>query len=232
MATQSRRLNSSTNSKATSKPATTTSAKKTSEVDELKKQIEELRKLVEGSTKAENEVVQDDDFVNDDELKISGDDYIKVMSLCPYVLNLTTELKGKGKIFTFQKFGEVKRILYNDLVKILEVHPHFANEGLFIIMNSKVVRRHGLDESYDNILTKENIEKILSGNQSDAVNLFKIANPKQKEMIATIIIDRMVGGLEMDLNLVDRLSREMDYRITDRVNEIKEMQESMKSENN
>jgi hypothetical protein len=232
MATQSRRLNSSTNSKATSKPATTTSAKKTSEVDELKKQIEELRKLVEGSTKAENEVVQDDDFVNDDELKISGDDYIKVMSLCPYVLNLTTELKGKGKIFTFQKFGEVKRILYNDLVKILEVHPRFANEGLFIIMNSKVVRRHGLDESYDNILTKENIEKILSGNQSDAVNLFKIANPKQKEMIATIIIDRMVGGLEMDLNLVDRLSREMDYNIANRVNEIKEMQESMKSENN
>ena len=232
MATQSRRLNSSTNSKATSKPATTTSAKKTSEVDELKKQIEELRKLVEGSTKAENEVVQDDDFVNDDELKISGDDYIKVMSLCPYVLNLTTELKGKGKIFTFQKFGEVKRILYNDLVKILEVHPRFANEGLFIIMNSKVVRRHGLDESYDNILTKENIEKILSGNQSDAVNLFKIANPKQKEMIATIIIDRMVAGAEMDLNLVDRLSREMDYRITDRVNEIKEMQESMKNENN
>ena len=227
----SRRLNSNTSNKTASK-TTTSTAKKTSEVDELKKQIEELRKLVEGVSNGESEIGQEDDFVNDDELKISGDDYIKVMSLCPYVLNLTTELKGKGKIFTFQKFGEVKRILYNDLVKILEVHPRFANEGLFIIMNSKVVRRHGLDESYDNILTKENIEKILSGNQSDAVNLFKIANPKQKEMIATIIIDRMVGGLEMDLNLVDRLSREMDYRITDRVNEIKEMQESMKSENN
>ena len=231
MATQSRRLNSNTSNKTASK-TTTSTAKKTSEVDELKKQIEELRKLVEGVSNGESEIGQEDDFVNDDELKISGDDYIKVMSLCPYVLNLTTELKGKGKIFTFQKFGEVKRILYNDLVKILEVHPRFANEGLFIIMNSKVVRRHGLDESYDNILTKENIEKILSGNQSDAVNLFKAANPKQKEMIATIIIDRMVGGLEMDLNLVDRLSREMDYNIANRVNEIKEMQESMKNENN
>jgi hypothetical protein len=188
-------------------------SEKNTEVEQLRKEIEELKKLVLNSAKSvetkDTDIPFASQYLDDEsnEIKISGDDYIKVMSLCPHVLNLTTEQKGRGKLFMFKSFGEVKRILYSDLVKIIENHNNFLHDGLFIILNNKVVRRHGLDEVYAKILTKEKINAILNGEQSDAVNLFKSTNLNQQKIIIDIIVAKLVDGLYLDLNLIDRISR-------------------------
>ncbi len=159
-------------------------------------------------------------------LDIRPDDYIKVISLCPYRLNLSTRPRGEGRVFGFEKFGEVKRIRYSDLVEILEVHDSFLRDGFFTILDTDIIQKHGLEEAYERILTKENIDKVLESNQSDAVNLFKNANERQQELIILMFIKKFVDGEEVNLNFLDRISRVVGYSIHDRAIQTKEQKES------
>jgi hypothetical protein len=211
--------------KRAGRPAKKITSKKETEIEKLQRQVEELMKQVQNMTTSvskENISVNSDIDDDDRDIVISSDDYIKVMSMLPYTLNLTTEPKGRGKLFTFEAFGEVKRILYYDLVHIIENHPSFVKNGYFVILDPRVIRRHGLDDAYESILNKEKIEKILSGNLSDAVKLFKSANKKQQETICQMIVQGGVEGKKYDLNLLDRLSRayqEEGYSLVDRIKE-------------
>lgn len=185
--------------KKVGRPAKKNISKEEERIAELERQINFLAKQI--KNKNDNEIENYE--VEDDNVKISSDDYIKVMSMLPYTLNLNTKLPGKGgDTFTFEKFGEVKKILYSDLAKILEYNRNMARNGSFIILDKRVVRRHGLDEAYEKILTKDNIEKILDGNESDAVRLFKTANKSQQEVICQMIIQNGIDGKEYDLNLL------------------------------
>jgi hypothetical protein len=193
-----------------------------SEIEMLKSQLVAMQKALEKLQPSKEETDEED-------ITISGDKYIKVISLCPTVLNLTTQLHGKGKVFTFLEYGDVKRILYRDLVDIMEAHDNFLKQGYYAILNRDVVRKHGLDEVYAKILTKENIDNIILGkNESDAVNLFKSANEQQKDFIVRILIDKMLLGVIIDLNFLDRLSREVDFNIYERFQEMKSYQDMNK----
>jgi hypothetical protein len=64
-----------------------------------------------------------------EEIIISQTDYIKVMSLLPYRLNLCTRERGQGKVYRFDKLFQVKKIIYSDLVDILEVNRDFMEAG-------------------------------------------------------------------------------------------------------
>ena len=138
---------------------------------------------------------------------INSDTYIKVMSLCPVTLNLCTRPFGQGKVFKFKSFGEVKRILYGDLVEILETSPTFAEAGLFFIMDERVISRHGLDDTYERILDKSKIEQIFEGNSLDALNLYKQSNPRQQETIREMLVDKLRDDEDFDLNLIAAISK-------------------------
>jgi sulfur transfer complex TusBCD TusB component (DsrH family) len=197
------------------------------EYDELKKRFDNLQKSL-----SENGMIglkQEDDMDEDnEEIVISGDKYIKVMSLTPYLLTLTTQEYGRGKKFNFTAFGEVKRIMYKDLVDIMEQHANFLNDGYFVVLDRNVVRKNGLDDVYSKILTKEKMDKILIGNDSDAVNLFKSCGNVQRRFIINMIHDKMLKDEPVDLNVLDRFSRVVDptgkYSIASIGEEMKENQ--------
>ncbi len=203
---------------------------------ELMKMINELKEKI---NSMETEKSKDKNIPVSNEEKINSDDYIKVMSLNPYELNLTTERNGRGKIFSFKDFGEVKNILYGDLVLIVETHGSFLNQGRFVILDRRVIRRHGLDESYGKLLTKENFEAILdgrlsdnsSGNQSDAVKLFEGANDVQREAVSRIFVDKILAGEDVDLNFLYRLKRIIGYSIVEKAEGIRKTIEDSKEEN-
>lgn len=178
------------------------------EYDALKKELEKLQK-VQNVSELKQENIMDDEDVNLN-IDIPSDKHIKVMSLTPYLLTLTTEEHGRGKKYDFHSFGEVKNIPYHYLYDIMEAHPNFVDEGYFVILNKDVVRKHDLEEKYQKFLTKEKLDKILSGNQSDAANLFKACGEAQRGFIINIIHDKMLAGESVDLNLLDRLSRIVD----------------------
>jgi hypothetical protein len=189
-------------------------------LENFKKQLlaEMAAKIEQFSNSGEKETKDSEDYEGK---PIRLDDYIKVMSLCPNELNLSTR-KGKGgKIFQFTKLYEVKRIMYQDLVDILETHRNFAEAGFFVILSKDVIRHQGLDDVYANILTKEKMEDILKGNSTDAVNLFKSANESQQEVICRVMVEDLVAGKTMDLNFVDRISRAVGYSLVERAEDIK-----------
>jgi hypothetical protein len=114
---------------------------------------------------------------------------------------------GKGKKFRFEKMYEIKRILYSDLVDIMENQSNFLSDGVFFILDGRVIRKHGLDDAYAKILTKEKIENIISGNEKESIDLFKSANPRQREFICDMLIAKIRDNKDIDLNVIDKISR-------------------------
>lgn len=143
---------------------------------------------------------------------IKQDDYVKVISLCDHPLYLSTEPKGRGRHYVFPDFGSQKRIIYSDLNKLMDNHQNFLEQGKFFIADKRVIRRHGLDDTYSKILSKEIIERIVGGDISsnDAVSLYKSSSLAQQTIIRDMIIKKLIDGEQLDLNMVDKISKAYD----------------------
>lgn len=177
------------------------------EIEALKAQIAELKKQLDVPKPEEPK----------DE-KIQLDDYISVMSLLPFTLNLSTKEGGQGNIKKFTRFGEVKRILYKDLVDIIDANPQFLSAGFYYILDPRVIRSHGLDEVYSKILSKEKIEDILSANSEEGLSLYKSANEEQQKVIIGLMIDKLVEDPKaINLTVIDAISRASGIKIMDKV---------------
>jgi len=193
------------------------------EIEMLKAKIAELEKA-----NAVEIIEEVERFVDE---KIQQDDYISVMSLLPYTLNLSTREGGQGVVKKFTKFGEVKKILYRDLVEIMEVHSNFVQAGYFYILNPSLIRHHGLDDAYSKILTKEKIEEILLTNSDECVNLYNSANEKQQEIIIELIVDKVRDNPNsVNLNVVDKISRISKVDIVRKAEDSRELQSEIQAE--
>lgn len=191
-----------------------------SEIAMLKAKIAELESLQQKS----NQVSEVEEEVEDK--KIQQDDYINVMSLLPYNLNLSTKEGGQGSIKKFTKFGEVKRILYRDLVDIMEVNKNFLESGYFYIMNPQLIRQHGLDDVYSKILTKEKMEELLATKTDSVVDLYSSANEGQQEILVQLLIDQVKDNPNsVNLNVIDKISRISKVDISKKAEEAREVSE-------
>lgn len=186
--------------------------------EENEKRIKELEAMI--AHLVENQESKD----GFDEVDIRQEEYVKVISLCPYELILNTRVDRKGNQYTFKKPFEQKRILYGDLVKIMEAHSEhtdFLKEGYYYIADSRVVRRHGLNDVYDSLLNEEQIRKIIAGDQKDVLTIFESAGRAQKTFVCDFIINKMVDGEDVDLNVIDNLSRLSGIDIKEKADEAK-----------
>lgn len=201
---------------------TTQGTQKLSSEDE-KKEILALKARI-AELEAKQSTLQDEEAG----LKIDSDSYIPVMSLTPYSLNLSTKEMGQGNVKKFSKFGEVKRILYRDLVDIMETNPTFLKAGFYYILDPRVIRFHGLDDTYSRILSKEKIEDILDSNSAEGLALYNSANEEQQKIIIGLIVDKLVDNpTSVNLNMVDSISRISGIKIHERVESAKMMLENM-----
>jgi hypothetical protein len=184
------------------------------ENQKLRKELDELKQLILDLTQNQSQPTEKIATINKIEIdddneysEIKPNKYIKVMSLNFGKLVLSTEGKGRGKVFEFPKFGDVRNIVYTDLANLIHNHQSFAEKGRFYIFDKQVVKNHGLVEYYEKLLTKEMIEKILDYNKDDIVNLFKNATDAQQETIINLLIKKLVAGEELDINKIDIISR-------------------------
>lgn len=202
---------------------TTQGTQKSSVVDE-KKEIEDLKAQI-AELKRQQVTTTLEEFVDD---KIQLDDYISVMSLLPFTLNLSTKEGGQGNIKKFTKFGEVKRILYKDLVDIMDANPQFLSAGFYYILDPRVIRAHGLDEVYSKILSKEKIEDILSANSEEGLSLYNSANEEQQKVIVDLMVNKLVEDPKsINLNIIDSISRASGIKITDKVEDTQTLLEQL-----
>jgi len=160
------------------------------------------------------------DKLADEHLDIRPDAYVKIMSLTDQELNISTEPRFQGKRLTFSHFGETKKVLYSEFLNIKENHKNFFEQGKFYLLDDGrgIIANLGLENLYEHILTKEQIERILDSN-SEAFNLFQSANPGQQKLIIDMIIKKMRDGGIVDHNLVSEISKFSGIKIEERVEE-------------
>ena len=191
---------------------------KKTELENIYKMIEDLQNNIKNNSNLSVKKNEEDEaeIYDYEEEEVPLNSYIKVMSLIPYELNLSTERHGKGRIFTFRGYGKTKRIIYQELEKIIEENRHFLERGFFVILDKRVVRKHGLDDIYKSIMNKEKMDMILLGFQggevkeNDILSFAKSAPKEQQKILATMVIDKRINGETIDLNLFDKLGRIMD----------------------
>jgi len=194
--------------------------------------IENLQKLVFELQEQIADLKKDKNEIQSNELDIRPDKYVSIMSLLPYTLILSTEGNGKGKQYKFKKFGEKRRVLYKDLVDIVETNRKFLESGYFYILGKNVIRSLGLDDIYEQVLNKEQIEKILNTiDVDDAFEVFKSASTRQKETLITMLVKKLKDTPDKtNMNFIDKVSRETGVDIFGKVEDIKTYEEMLKEE--
>lgn len=192
-----------------------------SELDELKQMVLNLtqnlqeQQTIQIAPTVESTNINTNPIIDEDDSDIRPNKYIKVMSLNFGKLVLSTESKGQGKVFVFNKFGDVKNIVYSELANLIHHQQSFAEQGRFYVFDKQVIKNHGLVEYYEKFMTKEMIDNILNHNREEIVNLFNNTTKTQRDVIVNLLIKKIVDGEDVDITKVDIISRLTEVNIYD-----------------
>ena len=131
---------------------------------------------------------------------------IPVVSLYNGTLALTTEKRG-GIEYLFSEFGTKRLIKYAHLSDILLHYDNFAKYGYFYIENDQVVSNHGLIETYEKILSKEEIDKMFTISENEMISLFQKTTEYQREEIMSWLLEKISNGESVDYNRLETLKK-------------------------
>jgi len=128
----------------------------------------------------------------------------------------------------FDKYGDIKPVLYSELMSIVNNNRLFAEEGTFYIMDDASVKYLGLSRYYDNILSYDEIESLESFTDDE----LKLRLPKisdfQKDVVSLVYATKIYNDEEVDRNKIEIISRACEIDITRRAREMKEIADNMK----
>ena len=163
-----------------------------------------------------------------DEAKLRGKQF-KIINLMHCILNVSTEPDGKGRVFTFNKYGDTHRVRFDDLCSIVSAYPYTVENGLIYIADKDMVNYLGLTESYEKIYDKSMVDKITLLKTEEDVDLFVGMEENLKESTAYEIARRINANENVDLNNVNRIKVECGIDIIQIAEEIKK--DTSKKEN-
>jgi hypothetical protein len=188
-----------------------------------------LVSLLSGNTNEEKKEVIDE--------KISLDYEIKLISLYNGTLNLSTQGFGKGLIKTFEKFGDVRTVIYDELRKIVDNNRGLTEDGFYYICDDRVIKKLGLSEVYNNLLNENQIKNILEQDEKGITNLLYNCSLSQLDTVVNLIINNINKGLEYDRNKVSIINnvykdrtQDEEFSIESKVKEINDYNEIFKKE--
>lgn len=216
-----------------------------SEIDELRKELRDSQKqqneinakLLEMLTnltapKAEQPVntVQKQEVVvarkNYDNLRQPRPDaMIRLQSLTKGELCLN--VNGSVAI-NFDKYGDIKPVLYSELMNIVNNNRLFAEEGAFYIMDDASVKYLGLSRYYDNILSYDEIESLESYPDDELRTIIPKISDFQKDVVSLVFANRIYNDEQVDRNKVEVISKACEIDIAKRAREMKEIADNMK----
>lgn len=193
-------------------------------IKQLMEKVESLSKMV-----LENQNNSDDKKVSvqvdnqTDYTEPNPNKQIRIVSMCYGTLNLSTEPFGRGKLVTFNKYGESKTVLYPTLIDIVNNNRSFAEEGKFYILDKDAVYYLGLSDYYNNIFNKDIIDNILNYSPSEITDFLNNMVESQKEVLVRNIVDKIYNNKSVDLNKCDLISKLCNIDILSKVSEMREI---------
>ena len=152
----------------------------------------------------------------------SSNKNIKIMSMFYGTLNLATQPYGAGRIVSFDRYGQIRTVLYSTLVDIVNTNRRFAEEGYFYIMDKDAVYHLGLSEFYsDRIVPKKVLDDILTYDESNISTIVENLTEAQKETLAQDVLNKMFNGKNLDLNKVGILGKYLNVDFNAKLSEMK-----------
>lgn len=175
-------------------------AKQEEQLKAQQEQIAQLLKLIQDNTDFSKNITTS---INDSNV-INADDEILVINLMPNKLNL---LGDRGVVmFSFDHMYEEQYIDYSTLKEIVRLNRQMAKNGRFYIADERAVNKLRLKNDYKNILSPEQLKRIIGQDVNKAIELYKLAPTGQKSVIIDLVKEAKFNKGGVDYNLLKELS--------------------------
>lgn len=194
------------------------------ELEQVKKEKDELAKMLK-KMQAQMESLQNQfNAQNSDNnnIVVTQSDNItrtvKVISLVPNTYNLTTQPNGRGKLYTFNKFGDSLNIRFTDMQDILNIYGQQFESGMAILTNKKDYDDLAIGYLWDSVISKDKLDRLLELKDEESIDAILNMDKDTQERIARIIAQKIFDGVNYNYNVIRDLE---DNGI--RINSIVEM---------
>ena len=215
-------------------------------------EIDELRKELRDSQKQQNEinakllemltnltapkVEQPVNTVKKQEVVVARKNYDNLRQPRPdAMIRLQSLTKGElclnvnGSVaINFDKYGDIKPVLYSELMNIVNNNRRFAEEGAFYIMDDASVKYLGLSRYYDNILSYDEIESLESYSDDELRTIITKISDFQKDVVSLVFANRIYNDEQVDRNKIEVISKACEIDIAKRAREMKQIADNMK----
>lgn len=207
------------------------------EIEQIKKENEELKsninilmeqmtKLLEKQNTPETvSTTSTTDNVEDDGLEYPEPDankQVRLVSMYYGSLTLCNSMnRNTARMLTFSKFGEIKSVLYHDLVDFVNNERKFAEAGYFYILDKAAVYHLGLSADYKKLVDVNFINNIMNYSDVEVHDIVSTMTTAQQDSLVEILADRMFNGQKMDMNKIDIISKITGKNIQNKVEEKK-----------
>lgn len=131
-------------------------------------------------------------------------------------------------VIKFGKYGDIKPVLYSELMSIVNNNRSFAENGAFYINDDSSVYYLGLSRFYDNMLSYEEIESIESYDDSSLKEILPKIPERQKITISVLLARKIFKDEKVDRNKVDIISKYCNIDIVGKAREMREVADNMK----
>lgn len=209
---QTSKTNTTTQKKITTSKVTNQNEDEDEEAKRLKEENESLQKMLasmqeqitalmkQGTSAPQVQVIKD--------VGSSGKK-VKVMSLIHNPINVSTDVNGGGRVKSFDKYGDVRTIKFDDLSDMVSAYPNTFNKGYLYIMDNDVINELGLTDEYaSTVYNKEQVDNIVNLTDETAVNLFMGMDKDLRDSTAKAIARNLKNGKKYDYNLIHMIKTE------------------------
>lgn len=169
------------------------------EKEELKRQIAEMQSQI--KLMAEMMSKQTTQNVVVEQPKKVKDRMIPIINLTDgiYVLRGSNFYALNGQ-FAEMSFTETEAKI------ILSNMSSAAHSGSFYIADAEFVEDNNLEDVYQHILSDKQLKTLLNREPSYVVDAYKSASDSQKKIIISMILDKRQKGIDVDYNILAKLS--------------------------
>lgn len=178
------------------------------ELEQVKKEKDELAKMLK-MMQAQMESLQNQfNAQNSDNnnIVVTQSDNItrtvKVISLVPNTYNLTTQPNGRGKLYTFNKFGDSLNIRFTDMQDILNIYGQQFESGMAILTNKKDYDDLAIGYLWDSVISKDKLDRLLELKDEESINAILNMDKDTQERIARIIAQKIFDGVNYNYNVI------------------------------
>lgn len=128
---------------------------------------------------------------------------------------------------SFEKYGDIKPVLYSELVNIVNNNRSFAEDGSFYILDDGAVYHLGLGRYYDNIMSFDQIDGIEAYGDDELRDMLSRIPASQKVVISQLLAGKIYHQEYVDMNKVDIISKILDIDIVGKSREMQEVARNM-----